>query len=135
MDATASVPFEGVSGAINVSIVAFSIVFGVLLGLTVMIYAIRIFSRAEAPKQDGPAGGRSAPAPATVPSAAPVAAQGAAPQQKIVAAITGAILAATGGRGRVVSIAPASQARVGSTWRTSGIVALVSGRLVRPWKR
>ena len=36
--------FEGIEGAINVSIVAFSIVFGVLLVLTAMIFAVRIFA-------------------------------------------------------------------------------------------
>ena len=36
--------FEGLSGAINVSVVAFSIVFGVLLVLTGVIFAMRIFA-------------------------------------------------------------------------------------------
>ena len=39
--------FEGVEGAINVSIVAFSIVFGVLIVLTAMIYAVRVFAADE----------------------------------------------------------------------------------------
>ena len=36
--------FEGLSGAINVSIVAFSIVFGVLFILTLVIFGMRIFA-------------------------------------------------------------------------------------------
>ena len=36
--------FEGISGAINVSIVAFSIVFGVLLVLTGVIYGMKLFA-------------------------------------------------------------------------------------------
>ena len=36
--------FEGLSGAINVSVVAFSIVFGVLFVLTGVIYGMRLFA-------------------------------------------------------------------------------------------
>jgi hypothetical protein len=56
-----------------------------------------------------------------------------------VAAITAAILTATGGRGRILSIAPqygpaAISSAAASRWRTAGIVA--SGRTIAPsWKR
>lgn len=36
--------FEGLAGAVNVSIVAFSIVFGVLLVLTGVIFTMRLFA-------------------------------------------------------------------------------------------
>lgn len=36
--------FEGLAGAVNVSIVAFSIVFGVLLVLTGVIYGMKLFA-------------------------------------------------------------------------------------------
>lgn len=36
--------FEGLAGAVNVSIVAFSIVFGVLIVLTGVIFAMRVFA-------------------------------------------------------------------------------------------
>lgn len=129
--------FEGISGAINVSIVAFSIVFGVLLVLTAMIYAIKVFSGSGDNK---PAGGapasRGAAAPAkAAPAAAPLEASG-SPQAKIVAAITAAIMAMTGGRGRILSIQPAAAGgRPFSTWRASGVVSLVNNRLTRPWNR
>ena len=136
--AAASIPFEGISGAINVSIVAFSIVFGVLFGLTVMIYAIRIFSGGNEPKSDGgktPSGGTPAPARAA-PAAA--SAPSGSPQAKVVAAITAAILAATGGQGQILSIeraAVASESRWTRTWRTSGVLDLTGSRLDRGWKR
>ncbi len=150
--------FEGISGAINVSIVAFSIVFGVLLVLTAMIYAIKVFSGSGDNKPAGgapAAKGGAAPAKAAAPAAAPVAGgkDGAScasagtrascpsqasgsPQAKIVAAITAAIMAMTGGRGRILSIQPAAAGgRPFSTWRASGVVSLVNNRLTRPWNR
>lgn len=144
--AAASVPFEGMSGAINVSIVAFSIVFGVLFGLTVMIYAIRIFSGGSGPKPDagkpssGGAPAKAAPAPAA--ASAPAG----NPQGKVVAAITAAILEATGGRGRVLAIEPAGPAASGQAcqfgecrwthaWRSSGVAALTYNQVDRAWRR
>lgn len=129
--------FEGISGAINVSIVAFSIVFGVLLILTAMIYAMKLFAGSgDKPAGGAPAAkGAAAPAKAAAPAAAPIQASG-SPQAKIVAAITAAIMAMTGGRGRILSIQPAAAGgRPFSTWRASGVVALVNNRLARPWNR
>ncbi|MBQ9565711.1 MAG: OadG family protein [Synergistaceae bacterium] len=132
--------FEGISGAISVSIVAFSIVFGVLLILTAVIYTMKVFAGSGGKPSGGEgaktAGAGAAPAPAA--KAAPLAAS-AQPQAKIVAAITAAILAMTGGRGRILSIQPAvAGAQCGapfSTWRVSGIVGLVNNRLSRNWNQ
>ena len=128
--------FEGVSGAINVSVVAFSIVFGVLIILTAMIYAMKLFAGSGDKPAGGAGAGKGAPAPAkSAPAAAPLQIAG-SPQAKIVAAITAAILAMTGGRGRILSIQPATAGgRPFSTWRASGVVALVNNRLTRPWNR
>ena len=129
--------FEGISGAINVSIVAFSIVFGVLLILTAMIYTIKVFSGSgDKPAGGAPVGkGATASSKPAAPAAAPLQASG-SPQAKIVAAITAAIMAMTGGRGRILSIQPAvAGGRPFSTWRTSGVVGLVNNRLNRPWNR
>ncbi len=147
--------FEGVSGAINVSIVAFSIVFAVLLILTAMIYAVRIFAADEKKdvkkndsKPSAPAAAvtaAKAAAPVQAVSAAPAAAaaqSSGTPQTKIVAAITAAIVAATGGMGRIVSIQPQVQAVSGQgtpnfgagAWKTSGRIALVNNRLTRAWR-
>lgn len=135
--------FEGISGAINVSIVAFSIVFGVLLILTAMIYTIKVFSGSGDNKPAGGAGAAPAAggkngascASAGTRASCPSQASG-SPQAKIVAAITAAIMAMTGGRGRILSIQPAAAGgRPFSTWRASGVVALVNNRLNRPWNR
>lgn len=147
--------FEGIEGAINVSIVAFSIVFGVLLVLTAMIYAVRVFAADEdegnVKKNDSkPAAPvkAAAQAPAAAPAAQAVAAAPApvvnTPQTKIVAAITAAIMAATQGAGRIVSIQPAlalpeapakNAPNFGAgAWKTSGRIALVHNRLSRTWR-
>lgn len=125
--------FVGISGALYVTVVAFSIVFAVLFILTGMIYAMKLFAGGEKPK-GGETGTAKPAAPAARPAAVPVQAAGS--QGKVVAAITAAILMATGGQGRVLSITPASaEAVCAGTWRTSGIVALVNNRLNRPWNQ
>ena len=132
--------FDGLSGAAYVSLVAFSIVFIVLLGLTLVIFAMRFFAAGERPKPDdgatAPQRPQSAPAASTAPA---VRAEGA--QARVVAAITAAILAATGGMGRVVSIAPETVdavqkgARWTRAWRASGVLNLISRSVDRGWKR
>ena len=136
--------FEGVSGSITVSVTAFTIVFAVLAGLTAVIYAIKIFAGEDAGPAAAPvtpaasaslAPPRGEPAPS-----APVAPKprAAGVDGKIVAAITAAILAATGGRGRVLSVVPERGAgqpsRWTRTWRTSALIEGVGNRLNRPWK-
>ena len=127
--------FDGLSGAAYVSLVAFSIVFIVLLGLTLVIFAMRFFAAGERPKPDD---GATAPQRPQSASAAPAArAEGA---QARVVAITAAILAATGGMGRVVSIAPETVdavqkgARWTRAWRASGVLNLISRSVDRGWK-
>lgn len=146
--------FEGVEGAINVSIVAFSIVFGVLIVLTAMIYAVRVFAADEDEgnvKKNDSKPAAPVKAAAQAPAAAPVVAQAVTPapavntpQTKIVAAITAAIMAATQGAGRIVSIQPAlalpeapakNAPNFGAgAWKTSGRIALVHNRLSRTWR-
>ena len=130
--------FEGVSGSITVSITAFTIVFAVLAGLTAVIYAIKIF----AGEDTGPAAASASPLlPGGEPApSAPVAPapRAAGVDRKVVAAITAAILAATGGRGRVLSVVPERGAEQPSrwtrTWRTAALIEGVGNRLSRPWK-
>lgn len=130
--------FEGVSGSITVSITAFTIVFAVLAGLTAVIYAIKIF----AGEDTGPAAASASPLlPGGEPApSAPVAPapRAAGVDRKVVAAITAAVLAATGGRGRVLSVVPERGAEQPSrwtrTWRTAALIEGVGNRLNRPWK-
>lgn len=136
--------FEGVSGSITVSVTAFTIVFAVLAGLTAVIYAIKIFAgegagSAAAPvapaASASPAPPRGAPAPSAPVAPTPRAA---GVDRKVVAAITAAILTATGGRGRVLSVVPERGAEQPSrwtrTWRTAALIEGVGNRLDRPWK-
>jgi Na+-transporting methylmalonyl-CoA/oxaloacetate decarboxylase gamma subunit len=118
--------------------IAFTIVFIVLAGLTAVIYAIKFFSGVEDGRSDKKDQGTPVPVSPAPATAAPVSAA-AAPSDKgrVTAVITAAILAATQGRGRILSIAPASlraNVAVASNWRTSGIVERVGSRLVRGWK-
>ena len=130
--------FEGVSGSITVSITAFTIVFAVLAGLTAVIYAIKIFAGEDV----GPAAASASPLlPGGEPApSAPVAPapRAAVVDRKVVAAITAAVLAATGGRGRVLSVVPERGAEQPSrwtrTWRTAALIEGVGNRLSRPWK-
>ncbi|MBQ3450425.1 MAG: OadG family protein [Synergistaceae bacterium] len=131
--------FEGLSGAINVSIVAFSIVFGVLLVLTGMIFAMRLFAGSGEEKKNDVAPSKPAPAPV---KAAPVAALKApavnADKAKIVAAITAAIIEFTGGSDfKILSVQQENAGVPGdywtSRWKTAGMLALNSNRLNRKW--
>lgn len=137
--------FEGVSGAAYVSIIAFSIVFAVLFGLTVMIFAMKLFAGS---KESGESSSSGAPAPkqpapaAVSAAAAPVlnAASSVSSQGKVIAAITAAVLAASGG-GRIMSITPAAVSAAGETgwtraWKANGVADLIArrARTDRGWK-
>ena len=134
--------FEGIAGAVNVSIVAFSIVFGVLLVLTGMIFAMRLFAGSGGEKKNDVAPNKPAPAPV---KAAPVKAVSASvsgsasDKAKIVAAITAAIVEFTGGSDfRILSVQQEGNAGMPgdywtSRWKTAGMLALNSNRLNRKW--
>ncbi len=132
--------FEGIAGAVNVSIVAFSIVFGVLLVLTGMIFAMRLFAGSGDEKKNDVAPQKPSPAPV---KAAPVQAVNAAvpasDTKKIVAAITAAIVEFTGSSDfRILSVQQEGNAGMPgdywtSRWKTAGMLALNSNRLNRKW--
>lgn len=128
--------FEGLAGAVNVSVVAFSIVFGVLLVLTGVIFAMRLFAGGGEKKND------VAPKPVShVPSAprpAPAVKVPSADKAKVIAAITAAIVEFTGSSDfRVLSV----EAEVNGVpmdywtarWKTAGMIGLNANRLVRKW--
>ena len=130
--------FEGLSGAINVSIVAFSIVFGVLLVLTGVIYGMKLFAGGGEKKNDVvPAKPSSSPAPAK--PAAPVASVASADNKKIIAAITAAIVEFTGSADfRILSVEAERPGQIPrdfwtSRWKTAGMLGLNSNRLNRKW--
>ncbi|MBQ7559110.1 MAG: OadG family protein [Synergistaceae bacterium] len=122
--------FEGLSGAINVSIVAFSIVFGVLLVLTAVIFGMRLFAGGADEKKNDVAAKPSAPAK-------PVQAvkNASADKAKIVAAITAAIIEFTGSSNfRILSVeAEHGRDYWTSRWKAAGMINLNSNRLNRSW--
>jgi Na+-transporting methylmalonyl-CoA/oxaloacetate decarboxylase gamma subunit len=121
---------SAVSTAFVYSCIAFSIVFIVLGGLTVVIYAMRVATGSEAPQK--PFSNEGVAQPKVV--------QSTNVKTQHVAAITAAIAAATQGRGKIVNIAPTSQQRTFSSettriWRTMAVVEASSRRFVPSWKQ
>lgn len=134
-----------VVNAIIYSCIAFSIVFVVLGGLTLVIYAMRLTTGAKTPPASGSgsapaAPGQAAPAGQAAPSGQAMPAVAVNVKAQHVAAITAAILAATLGRGRVLSIAPVQgQGQVipslTTRWRSAAILENAGRRLAPSWKR
>ncbi len=135
--------FEGLAGAVNVSVVAFSIVFGVLLVLTGVIYGMKLFAGSGDEKKNDV---KPVPhTPATVPAKPVTAAKTVTPsadKAKIVAAITAAIVEFTGNSDfRVVSVQAESAGLPNgipmdywtARWKTAGILGLNANRLNRKW--
>ncbi|MDR2136826.1 MAG: OadG family protein [Synergistaceae bacterium] len=123
--------------ALVYSFIAFSIVFIVLGVLTAVIYAMRLLTGEEAPKEPPSS---AAPAAKAAPAAVPAPAAAASGNTQHVAAITAAILSLTQGRGRVLSVTPVPVRRPGfagtsSTWRAAGVVESVNRGIAPSWKR
>ena len=136
--------FEGLAGAINVSIVAFSIVFGVLLLLTGTIFAMKLFAGGGEKKNEvikTPAQSSATPkaTPVTAPAAPVIAQAASADKTKIIAAITAAIVEFTGNQNfQIMSVTPeipegVYAGRAQSRWKTAGMLALNSNGLIRKW--
>lgn len=132
--------FEGIAGAINVSVVAFSIVFGVLLVLTGVIYGMKLFAGGGEKKNDvAPAKPSASPKPAPVLAKSASTPAPAGDKAKIVAAITAAIIEFTGSADfRIVSVQPEAHGQVArdywtSRWKTAGMLNLNANRLNRKW--
>lgn len=135
--------------AVIYSLIAFSIVFIVLGGLTLVIYAMRFATGSETPgggtsSSSGDAKPKPAAAAAPAEPAKIVSAPAANAMTHHVAAITAAILAITQGRGRIKSVTPAQgpgetqQSAPGGTtqrWRAAAILENSSRRLQPAWKR
>ena len=131
--------FEGLSGAINVSIVAFSIVFGVLLVLTGVIYGMKLFAGSGGEKKNDVAPAAKGPAPAPVKPVTPAVVTSSSPDKtKIVAAITAAIIEFTGNSDfRILSVQPECAPVTGDfwtkRWKAAGMLGLNANRLNRKW--
>ena len=135
--------FTGIGGAVVVSLIAFSACFLVLGGLALIIYGIKYMAKvgerrdgqgASPAKQQHPAQTSSAPV------ARAVAQTPAGTAQETIAAITGAVLAARGGK--AFSIRTIAQLGTGNrsgngrdrrgAWETAGLLENL-GELERTW--
>jgi sodium pump decarboxylase gamma subunit len=122
--------YERVVDAVVYSFIAFSIVFIVLGGLTLVIYGMRLLTGSgdQPKKPETKAPIKSEPAAAV---------SGADVKAKHTAAITAAILALTGGRGGIIGIYPTGKISSEGTrvWRASGIIEAAGRRVAPAWKR
>ena len=138
--------FTGIGGAVVVSLIAFSACFLVLGGLALIIYGIKYMAKVgergdgqgTAPAKQQPA--RQAQASTAAPVAQAVAQTPAGSAQETIAAITGAVLAARGGK--AFSIRTIAQLGTGNrsgngrdrrgAWETAGLLENL-GELERTW--
>ena len=124
--------FEGLNGATALSTIAFSVVFIVLIFLTLVIYAMRLVSRFAGAEK--PAAAPAARAAATV--AAGAASSTAAADEELVAVIAAAIFAQTGTMMRIKSIVPAGTHLIGTdnvSWINCGRLEGLQGALSDRW--
>jgi Na+-transporting methylmalonyl-CoA/oxaloacetate decarboxylase gamma subunit len=129
---------EGVGGALTMSIIAFSVVFLVLGGLSGIIYGIKYMATALERKKGGGSGTAPAPvAPAAAVQTVPVAAGG-SDKGRLLAVISAAVAAVEGPGARITSVRPSGGAaalapRGGLEWKRVGIIETLGG-LSRDWK-
>lgn len=124
--------FEGLNGATALSTIAFSVVFIVLIFLTLVIYAMRLVSRFAGAEKPAAASAARAAAPA----AAGAASSAAAADEELVAVIAAAIFAQTGTMMRIKSIVPAGTHLIGTdnvSWINCGRLEGLQGALSDRW--
>ncbi|MEG1799170.1 MAG: OadG family protein [Synergistaceae bacterium] len=127
MTGSVSSYFVGVPGGLVMSMIAFSIVFIVIIGLMFLMMGMKHLCNAiDGTKKAAPA----ASAPAAAPQAAAPAKAVAAPAEddgELLAVITAAIYAMCGTGTKVLSFAPASKAPISSSWKFMGRVQNTEG--------
>ena len=135
--------FTGIGGAIVVGLIAFSACFLVLGGLALIIYGIKYMAKV-GERRDGqgaaPAKQQQPAQTSSAPVARAVAQTPAGTAQETIAAITGAVLAARGGK--AFSIRTIAQLGTGNrngrsgdrrgAWETAGLLENL-GELERTW--
>ncbi|MBR1897127.1 MAG: OadG family protein [Pyramidobacter sp.] len=125
--------FEGLNGATALSTIAFSVVFIVLIFLTLVIYAMRLVSRFAGAEKPAAAPAARAAAPA---AAAGAASSAAAADEELVAVIAAAIFAQTGTMMRIKSIVPVGTHLIGTdnvSWINCGRLEGLQGALSDRW--
>jgi Na+-transporting methylmalonyl-CoA/oxaloacetate decarboxylase gamma subunit len=116
---------HGLGGAFALAMIAFSIVFLVLLALTFIIMGTRYLADFSEGKKQAPKAPQ-VPQAADTSSAAPQASTGA--DRNVIAAVIAAAIAASGG-GRTISVRPLTVSNRGksSAWKTAGRMDLLEG--------
>lgn len=117
--------FTGVGGGLVMSMIAFSIVFIVIMGLMFTMMAMKHVCKAIDGCKKAPAAPTAPSAPAS-PAAKAVAAPTAEDDGELLAVISAAIAAMCGSAARVVSFAPV-KAPAGSSWKFIGRVQNAEG--------
>jgi len=121
-----SAHFTGVGGGLVMSMIAFSIVFIVIMGLMFTMMAMKHVCRAIDGCKKAPASAPAAPSAPSTPVAKAVAAPASEDDGELMAVISAAITAMCGSAARVVSFAPA-KAPVGSSWKFIGRIQNAEG--------
>ena len=129
--------FSGIGGALIVSLIAFTIVFVVLMGLSAIIYANRYISMIVEKKETSKKTVTSAPLPVSAPQT-PMVDADANDMKKVVAVISAAINASVGRRVNILSVTPApvqgNSLNMTAMWRVTGIAECMESRLgSRSW--
>ena len=118
--------FTGVSGGLVMSLIAFSIVFIVIMGLMFIMMGMKHVCRAIDGCKKAPVSAPAAPSAPASPAAKAVAVPAVGDDGELLAVISAAIAAMCGSAARVVSFAPA-KAPAGSSWKFLGRIQNAEG--------
>ncbi|MDD4751395.1 MAG: OadG family protein [Synergistaceae bacterium] len=118
--------FTGVGGGLVMSLIAFSIVFIVIMGLMFIMMGMKHVCRAIDGCKKAPVSAPAAPSAPASPAAKAVAVPAAGDDGELLAVISAAIAAMCGSAARVVSFAPA-KAPAGSSWKFLGRIQNAEG--------
>ncbi|GEM_PF-810033 len=127
---------SGIGGALTMSIIAFSVVFLVLGGLSGVIYAIKYMAQGLERKKSAPPSGGSAPAPSAPASVSASPAPVAGADGRLMAVLAAAV-AASGIAGRIVGVSAAGGSRTrperSAGWRSAALAEGIRSHS-RDWK-
>lgn len=140
---------NGITGAVSLALIAFTTVFLVLGGLTLIIYCVKYIAalggglgkgEGNQGKQASSPAGRAAGAGARAASAPPVAIKGKGEEEGRLAAVISAALAAALGRGvkikKISKAAPAAgEGSRLSGWKAGILLSAGQGMVKDPWTR
>lgn len=118
--------FTGVGGGLVMSLIAFSIVFIVIMGLMFIMMGMKHVCKAIDGCNKAPVSASAAPSAPASPAAKAVAVPAAGDDGELLAVISAAIAAMCGSAARVVSFAPA-KAPAGSSWKFIGRIQNAEG--------